>query len=103
MPETLGERLRRKREACGWSQAQLAAKVGSSQAVIQKIETGKTLRPRNLEALAEALVVSPVWLMFGDAPVETLDPEAIDLARSWSRLREPQRTVVKEIIDRLSR
>ena len=46
--ESLGGRLRRRRKELGWTQMYLAEQVGTSQAVIQKIENGKSLRPRSL-------------------------------------------------------
>ena len=64
-PNTLGARLREARALRGLTQAQLASLAGTSQAVIQKIENGRSLRPRILEAVAAALDVPPEWLAFG--------------------------------------
>ncbi len=96
--ETLGGRLRLKRKEHGWTQQMLADKVGTSQAVIQKIENGKSLRPRNLNNIALALGVSPAWLMFGTETIDALDNDAIELARAWQKLNEPQRSAFKEAI-----
>ena len=96
--ESLGGRLRRRRKELGWTQMYLAEQVGTSQAVIQKIENGKSLRPRILEQIADALVVKPAWLMFGVSEVEDLDEEAVELARAWSRLSEPHRSAMKDAI-----
>ena len=63
--ESLGGRLRRRRKELGWTQMYLAEQVGTSQAVIQKIENGKSLRPRILEQIANAHAGKPAWLMFG--------------------------------------
>ncbi len=95
---TLGGRLTSSRVEKGWTQHQLAAAVGTSQAVIQRIEAGKCNHPRILSELAEALEVSPAWLMFGVRVIEGLEQEAIETARAWSRLMEPQRTALKEMI-----
>jgi len=95
---TLGGRLRKRRRDLGWTQVYLAEQVGTSQAVIQKIENGKSLRPRILTAIAEALEVHPAWLMFGVAEVGELSSEAVNLARAWDRLDEPQRSAMKEAI-----
>ena len=81
-PTTLGGRLRMRRKELGWTQTELANMVGTSQAVIQKIENGKSLRPRILEEIAEALGVRPSWLMFGVQEVGGLEPEALELARA---------------------
>lgn len=96
--ESLGGRLRRRRKELGWTQMYLAEQVGTSQAVIQKIENGKSLRPRILEQIAEALEVKPAWLMFGVEEVGELNEEAIELARAWSRLSEPHRSAMKDAI-----
>ena len=95
---TLGGRLRRRRKDLGWTQVHLAEIVGTSQAVIQKIENGKSLRPRILEEIAEALGVRPAWLQFGVEEVGELNEEAIELARAWARLDEPHRSAMKEAI-----
>ena len=96
--DTLAERLRVKRKEVGWTQEQLAQKVGSSQAVIQKIENGKSLRPRKIDRIAEVLGTTPAWLMFGDDGTASLDREAIELARAWSKLSEPHRSAHKRAI-----
>ena len=100
--ETLADRLRRARKQKGWSQEFLAQRADTSQAVIQKIENGKSLRPRNIEHIAEALDVRPAWLMFGVNEVEDLDEEAVQVARAWTRLKEPERSAMKETIRRLA-
>ena len=97
-PTTLGGRLRMRRKELGWTQTELATMVGTSQAVIQKIENGKSLRPRILEEIAEALSVRPSWLMFGVQEVGGLEPEALELARAWSKLQEPHRSALREAI-----
>lgn len=99
---TLGGRLTHSRVEKGWTQHQLAAAVGTSQAVIQRIEAGKCHHPRILNELAEALDVSPAWLMYGVHVVEDLEQEAIETAKAWSRLMEPQRTALKEMILRIA-
>ena len=100
--ETLADRLRRARKQKGWSQEFLAQRADTSQAVIQKIENGKSLRPRNIEHIAGALDVRPAWLMFGVNEVEDLDEEAVQVARAWTRLKEPERSAMKETIRRLA-
>ncbi|MFT5176344.1 MAG: transcriptional regulator with XRE-family HTH domain [Gammaproteobacteria bacterium] len=95
----LGARMRARRRNLRWTQTQLADKVGTSQAVIQKIENGKSLRPRILESLAVALEVRPAWLMFGVEEVgDDLAEDAIEMARAWTRLKEPHRTAMRDAI-----
>jgi transcriptional regulator with XRE-family HTH domain len=95
---TLGGRLRKRRRELKWTQEYLAHRVDSSQAVIQKIENGKSLRPRILERIADALGVTPAWLQFGVEQAGELNEEAIELARAWAGLEEPHRSAMKEAI-----
>ena len=100
---TLADRVATKRKEKGWTQKQLAELIDSNQASIQKIENGKSLRPRNIVKLAKALQVSPAWLMFGDASIEEileeeLDAEALEIADAWSKLPEPHRSSIKQAI-----
>jgi transcriptional regulator with XRE-family HTH domain len=98
---TLGPRLRKRRRELGLTQTELAERVGTSQAVIQKIENGKSLRPRILEQIASALDVKPAWLMFGVEEAGELTDEAIELARAWAKLKEPHRSAMREAILRI--
>lgn len=63
--EHIGHRLRMVRREKDLKQAELGGLVGTSQGSIQKIENGKSFRPRMIMDLAEALDVSPAWLQFG--------------------------------------
>ncbi|MCP4996183.1 MAG: helix-turn-helix transcriptional regulator [Gammaproteobacteria bacterium] len=95
---TLGQRMRHKRLERGWTQEQLAVRAGTNQAVIQKIENGKSLRPRKIDQIASVLEVNPAWLMFGDEAAGTLPPDAMNLAEAWSRLPEPHRSRIRQEI-----
>ncbi|MBL3589997.1 MAG: hypothetical protein DIZ78_07635 [endosymbiont of Escarpia spicata] len=96
--ETLGSRLRRKRRERGWTQEELALRAGTNQAVIQKIENGKSLRPRKIDEIAQVLDVNPAWLMFGEKSGPSLDDDAVEVAKAWQRLPEPIRTRIKRNI-----
>lgn len=61
----IGQRLRQLRREHSLTQEELAALAGTKQAVIQKIENGKSKRPRGLAELAIALKVNPAWLQWG--------------------------------------
>lgn len=63
---SLAENVARARKAIGFSQQQLAEKIGVRQNTIAAIEKGATRRTRYLTALARALHV----------PVDQLDPDA---------------------------
>jgi len=75
----------------GWTQEQLAVQAGTNQAVIQKIENGKSLRPRKIDEIASVLDVNPAWLMFGDDKATPLTDEARELAELWLRLSDRER------------
>ena len=100
---TLGERLRYRRRQMGWTQEQLAVQAGTNQAVIQKIENGKSLRPRKIDEIASVLEVNPAWLMFGDEKAVSLTPEAQELAEVWQGLPEGERERLRNEILRLAR
>lgn len=100
--DTLGGRLTRCRLKLGLTQQELATATGTSQAVIQRIEAGKCRHPRNIRRLAEAVGVGPAWLMYGVEVVGNLEQEAVETARAWRALDEPQRSAIKEMIFRLA-
>ncbi len=100
--DTLASRLRTARKHRGWSQQDLATRACTTQAVIQKIENGKSLRPRIIVAIAEALEVEPSWLMFGAGKTAAISPEAIAVAKAWSELSEPERSFVRDSVMRLT-
>ena len=62
----IGKRIRQIRRDKDLSQEELAALAGTTQAVIQKIENGKSKRPRNLAEIAVAPQVNPAWLQWGE-------------------------------------
>jgi len=95
---TLGERLRYRRRQMGWTQEKLAQKSGTNQAVIQKIENGKSLRPRKIDEIAAVLDVNPAWLMFGDEKATPLTDEAREIAEIWMTLSEGERERVRSEI-----
>jgi transcriptional regulator with XRE-family HTH domain len=98
----LGQRMRYVRQQKGWTQEQLAAKAGTNQAVIQKIENGKSLRPRKIDEIASVLEVNPAWLMFGDELAATLPSDAMALADAWRKLPEPDRSRIQQDILKLA-
>jgi len=100
--DSLGARVRRKRREKGWTQEQLAVRAGTNQAVIQKIENGKSLRPRKIDQIAEVLEVNPAWLMFGEKAAANLQEDAREVAEAWSRLPEPIRSRIRDEIMRHS-
>lgn len=51
----LGVRIREAREACAWSQRQLAENANVSRPTIARIETGQHVRMSTLESVARVL------------------------------------------------
>lgn len=73
----------------------------TSQDVIQKIENGKSLRPRNIDKIAKALDVSPAWLQFGHAELDALDKQSIEIAVKASELPPEHRKIILATIQAL--
>lgn len=73
MSESLGERVRRAREAAGRSQAQLADAIGIRQPSLHAIETGKSEKSKHTTAIARALNVSLRWLETGKGAMKARD------------------------------
>lgn len=101
--QTLADRVRRMRLQLGMTQAELAVRVQSSQAVIQKIENGKSLRPRIVEEVARTLGVSAAWLVYGSGHDGDLGSDAIEVARCWEGLHEPHRSAIRKAIIDMAR
>lgn len=64
---TIGDRLRFLIEARGYTQVELAAKIGLTQAAISNIVTNSSRKPSapTLLKLAAALQANPDWIMTG--------------------------------------
>ncbi|GEM77513.1 LexA family protein [Vibrio sagamiensis] len=65
---SFADRVKQRRKELNLSQAELAERVGVAQQSIHKIEDGRTLKPRNILQLANALQCSALWL-------QGIDPE----------------------------
>jgi SOS-response transcriptional repressor LexA len=62
----LADRFKRAREAAGYSQEELAKKVGVVQQTINKIETGVIRNPRRLSLIESVLGLPSGYLMYGE-------------------------------------
>lgn len=71
----LPERLKSRRKELGLTLAQVADRVGTSEATVQRWENGsiKTLRHESIVKLAEVLDVTPAYLMGWEEPEQSLD------------------------------
>ncbi len=76
--EQIGQRLSDARTKMRFSQTRLAEKVGVGAEVIQKIEAGRSIQPRCIMELAEALGVNPAWLQFGEPWAKKILPKGPD-------------------------
>jgi transcriptional regulator with XRE-family HTH domain len=97
VPEfTLGDRLRRAREACGYTQTELADLIGISQRSVSSYEADDTV-PNLMTLRLWALFsqVSEPWLAFGDATAtapmpatwKTRKPRATRSPTIWKQRR----------------
>lgn len=113
----IGERIRIKRTEKGWSQRELAAKMGySNHSTIGKIETGKVDLPQSkVVQFAEILNVSVAYLMGWEdeikkAPEEMAerhfqiitDADIAEMFDDFKLLDEAQRKIVKDLVHNLA-
>lgn len=101
----LGERLKQLRQEHGWSQADLAAKIGTDPGQISRYENGKmTPSAEAVVRLAEVLDVTTDYLLIDSSPRRALHaPENVlgDRLNSVSELTADELTVVLSVIDGL--
>ena len=100
----LGERIKVRRKELSMSQSELAEKVGISYAQVGRYETKDVQPPtKTLTAIADALGVSPDFLIYGDsgekAKNRLSDPELINQFKAIELMDEDDRNVVKKLID----
>ena len=62
----MGDRIRMAREFAGFTQTELAEKIGIKQQSLQAVESGETLMPRKLNKYAEVLGVNLNWILTGE-------------------------------------
>lgn len=78
---TIGERIRQCRDKLGMSQTALADKVDSTKQNIYKYETGiiTNIPSDKIEQIADALNVTPAYLMGWETPKDPLPPGCIPM------------------------
>lgn len=101
---TLGERLRRLRAERGWSQAQLATKLGIHQKQVSGYERGIHVpQTELLIRIAETFGVSLDYLAFADRDntdhAGIADRELLEKLQALDQLPDTDRAVVKSILD----
>ena len=73
---TTGERIKLIRKQLGWTQEQLAQRLGIGKAALSMIETGRTgLSSRNRNILVQELNVNPEWLDTGAGDAFNAEPD----------------------------
>ena len=65
MSETIGQRLKRARDALGIGLPTIAAKVGVKTQTLQDLESGRSVGTKHILKLAEAVGQDPQWLATG--------------------------------------
>lgn len=93
---TMGDRIRFLRERAGLTQEELGEKIGVGKAAIMKYEVGivENIKRSSVKVMAEALGVSPAYLMFGDEvdekdrPTPKNVPKVEELIRLFEGLPE---------------
>jgi len=84
----IAERLKQTRKALGFTQAELASRVGVSQSAIGNIEAGLRERPRELLSIADVLGVDPNWLETGKNREKQHDIQDIVIAPIMRQQRD---------------
>lgn len=95
---SLAARFRYARKLKGLTQREVANMSGVDQQVVSQVETGEIKRPKEIQALAQAVGQSPGWLQFGIERLDNLDVEAVDVALAWQILPEPLKEALKTAI-----
>ena len=83
--ETIGDRVRQRREKLGLTQSELARQIGVSPQSIQQLESGEVKQPKYIFDLQVALKTDAGWLQYGKTEV---------LPKKYS-LRKPTSQIVE--------
>ncbi len=100
---SLASRLKTARKAAGLTQEQLAQAAGVSQGAIQKVENGKSHRPRKIKKIADVLGVSPSWLLLGEEGSFFISDDEKALVMRFRQLDPEDKTILRSLIDKLVR
>lgn len=100
----LGSRIKDLRKQKNMSQSELADKVGISYAQIGRYETKGSQPPaETLKKIADALKVSPDFLIYGTADEKAknklTDADLINQFKAIEDMEEEDKNVVKKLID----
>lgn len=97
MKKMMGARIRERRKAVGWTQANLSAESGISQQMLSKLERGVAFGTTEIVPLARALGVAPKWLETGEGPMhgDDLAPDERELLTVYRELELEKKTVAR--------
>ena len=101
---TLGDRIAELRKAKGWSQSELAKKIGVSYTQMSRYEIKGVQPPANtINKLADALGTSIDFLISGDkdekVKASLKDAELLQQFKAVEQFSDDDKTVVKKLID----
>ena len=104
----LADKVRLRREELGMNQAELASKMGyKSRVSINKIEKGREVSQKIIVRLAEALDVTPAYLMgWEESPEDQaeyeasilMDKDIMSLVYEYQCLNDEQKKAVRQMI-----
>jgi len=117
--DTIADRVSELRKKHGWSQSELARQVTKRMRSgkvkpqnIQQLEIGEIERPRYIQELADTLVTTAEYLLYGEdqktndkiavaeenSDYGTLTPGAIAIAKDWQKLTSEYQVKVQRYI-----
>lgn len=105
-PKAVGHRLSVLRERRGWSQRELARRLGVSPPTIQKIEAGdQALNADLIPLLAKTLRVTPADFFSEEPPCDQGPSAQLArvLARSWNSFPPEERRFLEEFFEAIRR
>ena len=113
MSKSVGDRIKARRVSLGWSQRDLAAKMGyKNHSVVARAESGQVDLPQSrLVQFADVLGVTPTYLMGLEENPEDLgalaatvlrDPALLQIVQSCMELDEDDRATVAALVTSLA-
>jgi transcriptional regulator with XRE-family HTH domain len=104
--DTIGKRIKQRREARQMDQIDLAKRIGIAGASINQIESGETKMPRptTLMKIAEVLETNQHWLLTGQGHADSRDSIVSDLVavNQFEELDAVHKDMVKAMIATLT-
>lgn len=97
--ETIGARIRQRREALNMTQEELGASLRLNKSSIQRYESGQVQRIKRpiLNAIAEALSVDPLWLLGGSNATAMQTPPEYLMGQGKREAASDQKLTAQEL------